>query len=62
MIAHLITDNCLSKPFDESRHYFGILSLVCEPSDGTLCQQFLRYLFDPFECAATTVVSDRRCD
>jgi len=62
MIAHLITDDCLSKPLDKPCHYFGILSLVPEPIHDILCQQFLGYFFDPFECAATTVVSGQRCD
>jgi len=62
MIAHLIADDCLSKPLDKPCHYFGILSLVREPSDGTLCQQYLGYFFDLFECATTTVGTGRRCD
>ena len=60
IIAHLVADDCHSKPLDKPYHDLGVLSLVREPSYGTLCQQFPGYFFDFFECAATTVGSDRR--
>jgi len=61
MVTHLITDDCLPKPLDESCHDFRILPLVCETSDGTLCQQFLGQLFNLFERATTKVGSGRCC-
>jgi len=62
MIAYLIADDCLSKPLDKPCHCFGILSLVREPIHGILCQQFLGYFFDPFECAVMMVGTGRHCD
>jgi len=62
MIGHLVADDCLSKPLDKPCHDLGVLSLVREPSYGTLCQQFLGYFFDFLECAATRVRSGRSCN
>ena len=61
MATNLITDNCLPKSLDESCHDLGILPLVCEPSDGALCQKFLGQLFNFFERATTNAVSGRCC-
>ena len=62
MITHLITDSGLSEPLDESCHHFGILPLVCEPSNDVLFQQFLGQFFDFFKCAATIVGGGPDCD
>ena len=60
-LTRLIADDGFSKPLDKSCHCVGILSLVHEPSDGALGQQFLGYLLDFFECSVA-IVGSGRCD
>jgi hypothetical protein len=60
-VTHLITNDGLPEPLDESCHHFGVSSLVCESSYGALCQQLLGYFVDLFERATTTFRSGYGC-
>jgi hypothetical protein len=55
MITYLIAGYGFSKSLDVSCHYFGVLLLVRETSDGVLCQKVLGFFFDLFQCSETTV-------
>jgi hypothetical protein len=51
VITHLVADDGLPQPLDESRYDFGVLPLICKPSEGVLCQQFLGFCLDLSERA-----------
>ena len=53
--AHLIVDDSLFNLFNESRHLFGISTLVHKPNRGVLIQQFLRLPLDLSQCAVRSV-------
>ena len=55
VLAHLIMNNRLSKPFDESSNLSGIPPLIYEPSCHSFLHQFLRSLLDLFQRSMKTV-------
>jgi hypothetical protein len=61
VFAHLIEGDSFPKFINKLCHLPRIRALIYKPSRHAFCQQFMRSLFDPFQCTAKRVDQDR-CD